>query len=169
MTRPSSRLTYLIGFIAISLLLGTSVYLQTHEGMTPCPLCILQRIMLGLLGVVFFFGAALNLKKNGRLFISILACTFASLGVLLAGRQVWLQHLPVNQNADCSASLQYMLQALPLTEVLQKILTGSAECSEVSWQWLNLSLADWSLGCFIFLLIVSIWQFCRILFRQPHP
>jgi len=161
----SPRLTYLIGFIIVCISMGATAYLQTHYGITPCPLCILQRIVLALLGIVFFFGATLQLKKVGRIFFDVLASAFATMGVLLAGRQVWLQHMP-SQGTDCGASLQYMLQALPLNQVLQKVFAGSAECSRVDWRFLSLSLAEWSLICFVVLLFIAVLQLVRVFFAE---
>lgn len=166
MKLPSSRLTYFIGFILIGLFFGIGFILQKYFNLHPCLLCILQRITLATLGVVFFFGMALNLPKIGRIFISILAILIAGIGTLLAARQVWLQHFPPAQNFDCGASLQYMLHVLPLTEILKKILTDTTECSQVDWQLFHLSLAEWSLIWFILFLLISIGQLTRIRMRQ---
>ncbi len=159
----SLRLTYLIGFIIILLLLGGTTFLQLYEGVTPCPLCALQRITMAALGVTFFFAAAIHLKKFGYLFFGTLAFLLALLGALLSGRQVWLQHLPPNQSADCGVSLQYMLHVLPLHQVLMKVIAGGAECAQIGWQFLNLSLAEWSLIWFVLFLLVTILQLKRTL------
>ena len=120
----SRRLTYLFGFIMICSLLGISAYLQKHDGIHPCPLCILQRISLVILRVTFFFGAVFDLKRVGGIILGIAAFLIALSGALLSGRQVWLQHLPPNQNVDCGASLQYMLQVFPLNQVFKLIMGG---------------------------------------------
>jgi disulfide bond formation protein DsbB len=44
-----------------------------------------------------------------------------------------------------------MLKKLPLTQALEKILTGSGECAEVGWKFLGLSIAGWSLAWFVLL------------------
>jgi disulfide bond formation protein DsbB len=101
------RLIYLIGFIVICALLGLATYLENYKGMTPCSLCIFQRFILAFLGVVVFFGAALNVKSIGRTIISFFTIFVSAVGMLFAGRQAWLQHLPPSQDGDCGASLQY--------------------------------------------------------------
>jgi disulfide bond formation protein DsbB len=166
MKQISARATYLIGLIAVIALLGIVAYLQAFAGLDPCPLCILQRFTLILLGIVFFFGALIKLKKTGHFFINLLAIVFSSLGALLAGRQVWLQHLPADQSAGCGASLDYMLQVFPLKDVLQKVLEGTSECSKVGIEFLHISLAAWSLICFCAFIVISVWQFCRLFCRQ---
>lgn len=143
----------------IVLLLTTSAYLQMFDGFAPCPLCTLQRFAFFLLGFWFFFGIFLHEKRWGRIFVNMLAAVTAILGILLAGRQIWLQHtMPANSN-ECVVSLQYMLEAFPLSQVIQKVLLeGSAECTKRGWEFLHLNMAEWSLVWFavLFLMIVTI-------------
>jgi len=77
-------------------------------------------------------------------------------GAGIAGRQIWLQHLPTDQVPECGAGLEYMLEAFPLAEALQMILSGSGECAEVQWQFIGLSIAEWSFICFTVLMISHI-------------
>jgi disulfide bond formation protein DsbB len=153
------RATYFLGFIIISTLLLTSLYFQMVQGIMPCPLCILQRITFGLLGILFLIGIFVYAKPRLKLIISILCSLTSSLGVLLAGRQVWLQHFPSADASECGVSLQYMMQALPMHQVIQKVFTGSAECTQRGWEFLTLNMAEWSLICFIGFLILSICLF----------
>ena len=160
MSLPTPRLTYFLGFICIAVLLSLALYLQIHDGMTPCPLCMLQRIMLMVLGVLFFLGALFKLNSLTHRLLAFLTCASALLGGILAGRQVWLQHLPP-AGGDCGASLDYMMQVLPLTEVIKKVFIGGTECSQVNWTLWNVSLAELSLLCFAGLFVVSMWQLFR--------
>lgn len=161
MKMPSVRATYFISFIIIASLISTTFYLQKYDGMVPCPLCLLQRIVFALLGVVFFFGMVSSATKFKRGIIGVLACIFSLVGILLSGRQVWLQHLPADKNADCGVSLQYLMHVLPLKQLITKIAQGTAECSVKGWEFLNLSLAEWSLVFFILFLLVSVGQTLR--------
>ena len=34
---------------------------------------------------------------------------------------------------ECGASLEYMMDVLPLREVLGKVLSGSGECAKFKW------------------------------------
>src|SRR3990167_6179188 len=145
----TERATYFIGFFITAILISMTFYLEKYDGFIPCPLCLLQRIALGILGVLFFSGIVWAYNKFARFFISTLASLVALLGILLSGRQVWLQHSP-NQEADCGVSLQYLLKALPFDQVVKKIMQGTAECSQTGWEFLRFSLAEWSLVCFIF-------------------
>jgi disulfide bond formation protein DsbB len=167
MKMPSIRIIYFLGLIAISILLAFAAYLQMNEGLRPCPLCIMQRGAFVLLSIVFLVGALVTPQKIRHTVIGIVAFLGASMGVALAARQVWIQHFLTN--ADCGASLEYMLQAFPFSEVLQKVLKGSAECAERSWEFLHLSLAEWSLLCFSAFLIITLWQIKRaVALKRPE-
>ncbi len=155
------RLAYFWAFITTLLLFSFALYLQFVDGIAPCPLCILQRLDLGIIALLFFFGAILPLKKWGNVLFGGLSFLLSIGGILLAGRQIWIQHLPPNQTADCGVSLQYMLQVLPLDEVLKKIFAGSAECSLVDWSFFNFSMAQWSLLWFVIFAIFALWQMFR--------
>lgn len=152
----SSRLFYFTGFILTALFLSGSFYLQYFQGVVPCPLCILQRICLGLLGVVFFFGALSSLTKMNRLLTSLTAFIISLLGASLAARQIWLQHLPKSAFGDCEASVHYLFQVLPWHEAVKHIFMGGSECSKVDWTFLNMSLPTWSFIVFLFFILFSI-------------
>jgi len=153
----SIRSTYFFGFIIICGLLLTSLYLQFFEGIIPCPLCTLQRLSFGLLGILFLFGTLLHSKRFGRLLINFLSILTSLLGIGLAVRQIWLQHFAANGSSECGVSLQYMIQVLPLNEVLQKIFAGSAECTQRGWEFLSFNMAEWALIWFTLFLIMTAY------------
>jgi len=161
----SPRLNYLYAFLCVVIMFLVAYYLQHWKGIIPCPLCLLQRVTAGILGGFFFLGATLNLKKAGLWIVGFFSFIFSVLGALLAGRQIWLQHLPPSHNADCGASLEYMLNVLPLDQVLQKVLEGTTDCSRMEWSWLGMSLAEWSFVWFVIFAGFSIWQSLR---RGPY-
>ncbi len=165
MNMPSERSTYFLGFIFSVLLLGITFYIQRFDGFTPCPLCILQRFALISFSGFFFLGFVFGRQKFVSLFMSIFASLVSLIGILLSGRQVWLQHLPASRHEDCGASLSYLIQALPFDQVIVKIMQGTAECSKKGWDFLHLSLAEWSLIVFVILFLSSLWQVKRTLQR----
>src|SRR5687767_12584857 len=85
------RTAYILGFIITTCLLLTTFYLEFFQGFVPCPLCILQRFVMGLLSVLFLLGIFLARKYWSRIFITVLLSLSSLLGVVLAGRQVWIQ------------------------------------------------------------------------------
>ena len=157
----SIRLTYFIGMLIVCAILGSSIYLELSSGLTPCPLCILQRFAFVLLAFFFLLGIFLSSRRWGRILVNLLAFLSAVFGMTFAGRQVWLQHFHTGAGNECGVSLQYMLQVLPLNEVAQKVFIGSAECTERGWEFLSLNMAEWALLWFIAFLILTGYLFLK--------
>ncbi len=160
-TLPSRR-PYLIGFLVICGLLLTSIYLQAVAGFIPCPLCILQRLMFFVLGVFFLLGILLYKKQIARLTINVLSFIAACTGFGLAARQVWLQNFPTAGSSECGVSIQYMLQVLPLNELIEKVLGGSGECAQRSWEFFYLDMAEWALVFFSLFVLATLF----LLFKE---
>lgn len=151
----SQRMAYIICFFTVLVILGTGVYLEYFDGIMPCPLCTLQRICFATSGVIFFLGIFLYQNRILRAGVNLAVMLFASLGMFLAGRQIWIQSFPNPDNSECGVSLNYMLSVLPITDVAQKIFSGSAECSQRGWEFLKLNIPEWSLIFFALFLLVS--------------
>ncbi|MGH8706299.1 MAG: disulfide bond formation protein B [Burkholderiales bacterium] len=151
------RALYAAGALVCALLLGAGYYLQYFQGQDPCPLCLVQR---GFYTVVLMIFLAAALHGSGRvadIAYSVAALLFAAGGAAVAGRQVWLQHLPPDQVPPCGPGLYYMLENLPLARALEKLFTGSGQCAEVNWAFLGLSIAEWSLVWFAALALYALW------------
>lgn len=156
-----TKLIYFLSFIFILALLLFSIYLQIFDGVIPCPLCTLQRLTFGLLGILFLIGILISKRLIGRSIINFLSLLTAGLGIFLAGRQIWLQHFPSDSGNACGVSLQYMLQVLPFNEAISKILAGSAECTQRGWEFLYLNMAEWALLWFSLFFLLTIYLFFR--------
>ena len=150
--RWSFRTQCFAGFAACALLIGYAVSLQFTAHLEPCPLCIFQRIAFAALGLVFLL-AALHAPRGagGRRAWGVLALLAAAAGTGVAGRHVWLQHLPPDQVPMCGPGLDFLTEAMPLTSVIRTVLTGSGECANVDWTFLGLSMPEWSLAWFVVL------------------
>jgi disulfide bond formation protein DsbB len=141
----SRRARNALGLLACLGLLGYAWYAQAHLGLEPCPLCIFQRIGVAACGALFLLAALQNPKPVGARIYGVLLtlCALALAGV--AARHIWIQHQPPGTVQACGASLNYMLEVFPLTDVIRKVLTGSGECAVVSWSFLGLSMPAWVL------------------------
>lgn len=152
LSRYSFRSLFLLGFAACIGLLGYAVYLQLHAGLEPCPLCIFQRVAFAAIGLVFLVGGLhAPVSAAGRRGYGVLALLASLLGIAVAGNHVRLQHLPPDQVPSCGPGLDYMLEAMPITGVIRKVMTGSGECANVDWSFLGLSMPAWSLAWFVLL------------------
>ncbi|MEN3353245.1 MAG: protein dithiol:quinone oxidoreductase [Betaproteobacteria bacterium] len=152
----TARVGYALGFLICAGLLAFALYLQYVEQQDPCPLCILQRVAFIGMMLVFLIGALHGPHRRGAIVYSTLLFLIAVVGAAIAGRQVWLQHLPPNQVPACGPGLEYMLQQFPLGQALQKIFSGSGECAEAGWRFLGLTIAGWSLVWFMVLALFAV-------------
>jgi len=149
------RLRFLLGFVACAALIGFALYSQNAWGLNPCPLCIFQRIAFGVLGIVFLLGGLFAPRGiTGRRAWGVLALIPALAGVGIAGRHVYLTHLPPDQVPSCGPPLDFMMEASPLADVVKQVLTGSGECAKVDWTFLGLSMPAWALLWFV---LLTLW------------
>ena len=150
------RLFYLALTLICATLLGFGYYLQFAQGLEPCPLCIFQRIAYIAVSVIAIAGLIHGPRKTGIYIYNSLISISALIGGGIAGWQVYLQHLPPDQVPECGPGLDYMLDMLPIMDVIKTAFTGSGECAEVSWTFLTFSIPEWSLLCFSLIVLASI-------------
>ena len=130
---PSSRIFYSIIFAICASLLGFGLYLEHVVGLEPCPLCIFQRVAFIVIAVISLIGTIQNPKKLLERIYTGLILIASLCGAGIAGRQIWLQHLPEDKIPECGPGLEYMLDAFPFIDALRMVLSGSGECAEVEW------------------------------------
>src|SRR3546814_16013137 len=100
-------------------------------------------------GIVFLVGALHGPRAGGRWFYALLAMLTAAIGIGIAARHVWLQHLPADQVPACGPTLDYLLQMMPANEAIMTVLRGDASCAKLTAPWLGISLPGWTLIAFI--------------------
>src|SRR3546814_11842775 len=123
--RLNFRLLSLLGFLGCAFGLAFAiVYLQHMRGYEPCPFCIFQRIAMAATGIVFLVGALHGPRAGGRRFYALLAMLTAAIGIGIAARPVWLQHLPADQVPASGSTPAYLLAMLPANETHLTRLRG---------------------------------------------
>ncbi len=158
---PNNRKLYLSGFLVCVGLIAFALFMQYGLGYDPCPLCIFQRIAFIFIGLICLL-AAMHGPSHGasanKFYGSLIGLSaLGGLGISL--RHSWLQHFPP-ETVECGAGLDYWLQTLPVGEIIQKILTGSGECSDIVWKFLGLSIPEWTAimyTCF-FIFAIVLWR-----------
>ena len=160
------RLLLASGFAICVALMAAALWLQHVDGLEPCPLCVLQRGAVIVLGVVMLAGAIHDPGTLGRRVYGVMVTIVAVAGGAVAGRHVWLQSLPPGEAPECGPGLEYMLGAFPLTQVIEMVLRGSGECAEVQWTFLSLSIPEWTLLVFI---AFAVFGLALIVARSPGP
>ena len=161
MTIPDKRILNFAGFLMCAALMGYALYAQHYLMLEPCPLCILQRIAVVGMGLVFLLAALHNPGGVGRFVYALLLGLCMSLGAIVAGRHAWLQMLPEDQVPACGPGLDYMWENFPLADVINMVFRGSGECADVDWQLLGLSMPAWVFIAVIALGSIGIWNNVR--------
>lgn len=130
-------------------LFGLALYFQFGLGLTPCPLCIVQRLAVLLLALTGLVAAWHQPQKSGRRAYTGLILLWCTLGASYAIRQLWLQHLPPSDHTVCAPGLGYLMALGEWTEIFHQLLYGAADCAEVAGRFLGLSIPGWTLIAFI--------------------
>ncbi len=136
-------------------LLCAALFMEHVMGLAPCPLCMMQRLWIAIVGLIIYA----SLLHNPRLGIYPLLGMLASIaGGGFSIRQLWLQSLPADQVPACGPDLQYMLDAFPLSDVLVAMTSGTGDCAAVSWSLLGISIPGYVLAGFIVLFALCFAQ-----------
>lgn len=149
------------------LVLGVAFYLQYMRGLQPCPLCIMQRFCMFLLLVFCILGVSLTGVKRS-LIVTIFQILFAVAGLFFAGRQLWLQSLPVGEAPACIPDFDVLFHYFPLKDVLHALVWGTGDCAEITWRFLGLSLPVWA--AFYFVIMIAGCAFSLfLLYKSFSP
>jgi protein dithiol:quinone oxidoreductase len=142
----------LIGLLIVLSLMADALFSEHILGLAACPLCVFQRLAMIALGGFFVLGF---ISSWMPIFLSRLVGIFgfitAVIGGSIAARHVYIQNLPPELVPSCGPGLGYLIDAFPLLDALELIMTGSGECAEVTWRFIGVSMPGWVLVWFGFL------------------
>ena len=156
-----SRIVNLSGFLLCAAsLVFAYLYLEKTLQLNPCPLCLIDRAIIAVMGLVFFVAAIHNPARSGQKKYAAVNLIWALAGIGVGARHVWLQYYP-NPSAGCAAGLDYMLEKFPLGEVMKRVFAGTSDCSEVQWRFLGLSIPEQTLILFLAFTAVTLFQLLR--------
>jgi disulfide bond formation protein DsbB len=153
---PRRRAAYLLGFVVCAGLMGWALYLQYGLDLEPCPLCVFQRVAVIATGAICLVAAIHNPGRAGAALYAVLATITAGTGAAIAAWHVWIQAQPKGSVPACGMGLDYMLDTLPLTDVIARVLKGSGECAEAGWIFLGLGIPAWTFVFFVAMVAAAI-------------
>lgn len=165
MTRIERSGNFIGAAVCIAALVYAIAWLQGYRGLEPCPLCVLDRVAFAVAAAVFVLAALHGPGTLGRRLYALAALVPLAFGVAIAGRHVWLQHLPADRLPACGPSFEYLVENFPLGQALGMILRGSGSCAEVRWRFLGLSIPEWTLALFVALALLAVWLLLK---RSPR-
>lgn len=140
----SSRAVNFLGFWICCGLIGFAYYLQMVLNLQPCPLCVIERLFLALIGLVLLLASIHNPSKSGYKTYGSIVLVLAMLGMAFAARHLWIQANPSTFGQVCVPGFNYLIKTVPFSQVLKALLLGSADCAKVDWSFLGLSLPGWT-------------------------
>jgi protein dithiol:quinone oxidoreductase len=140
-------------------LVAASMELQHLLRLAPCPLCIFQRLLYMVVGLVALAGVLL---PGRRLLWSALIAALASGGVAVAGYQTWMQAFPLLAT-ECGYSDPNLIERLVDWLGMQwpSLFLATGFCTSRDWEFLALSMANWSL-----LVFAGIVGYAALLFMR---
>jgi len=127
-------------------LVAVGMELQHLLRLAPCPLCIFQRLLYLVIGLVALAGVLL---PGGNLLWSALIAALAAGGVAVAGYQTWMQAFPLLAT-ECGYSDPNAIERLVdwLGMEWPSLFLATGFCTSREWEFLALSMANWSLLIF---------------------
>ena len=133
-------------------------------GLRPCPMCILQQLMI-LLITLLSLAASIQCPKNlGVRCYSLSIGLIALIAAIVAFKQLWMQAHPEIYAGSCQAGVDSLFNDLHMFAFIQSFLTQGPDCSAVDWSLFGISMAGYSLVLFAALTLVHFYQF---LFYNP--
>lgn len=157
------RIYFFAVFIFCILMLGAALFLQLVMGLQPCPLCVLQRMILSVIAVLALL-ATIFTTRDGLLprFWSLLLFVggAASLGVSIY--QVWLVSQPKEAAASCGPGLEVAIDKavtyLPQGEWTELLYRSTASCTDGLSKFFGIEVAVLTLPVFIVLALFLLWM-----------
>ncbi|MCL9782284.1 disulfide bond formation protein DsbB [Vibrio sp. S4M6] len=142
---------------------GTALYFQHVMQLTPCVMCIYERVaVLGIaLGALI---GLINPKNSFFVWLGMIVWGIsAAKGLSLSIEHVGMQLHP-NIFATCSLIPEFP-SWLPLHQWFPWMFSAGAQCSDIKWQFLTLSMPQWLIvifaGNLVALVLVFVSQFTR--------
>ena len=141
--------------LGLGLIVGAYIF-EVIGYYDPCPLCILQRWSFAFIALCGALMMIPGLYSAIRKIFLLLAGLFSICGGVIAGRQIYLQNLPSDQVPTCAPPMDFLMDTLPIFEVIQTILLGDGNCAEYEWRFI-FNFAEWALIFFVFLLFYNLF------------
>ncbi|MEQ8955311.1 MAG: disulfide bond formation protein B [Gammaproteobacteria bacterium] len=164
MAIPRNRLINAGVFLACVFTIGIVLYMEHVMLLSPCGLCITQRVFVILCGLTCLASAIHNPGVSGQKTYAFVGAAMCIFGSYFAGRQIWLQHLPEDQVPACGPGFSYIYENFPLLDLLDFLRVGDGNCAEVQFRFLGLSIPEMSMVAFVLLFSTCLYMAFR---KQP--
>ena len=131
-------------------------YLERTLWLTPCNLCMMQRLAFGLIGFFFLLDAICWPSRPATRFLMRLGKYLSIFfGIGLAARHLYIQSLPADQVPACGFEFYTTLDKNGFWGGLLTAMQGDGDCAARDL-FLGLRIPVWSMMLFIGLLLVCV-------------
>lgn len=162
MSIPGNRSINLGVFIACVATIVAVLYMEHVMLLSPCGLCITQRVFVILCGFVCLAAAIHDPSARGQKLYAFGGGAVCIFGSYFALRQIWLQNLPEDQVPACGPGLTYIYENFPFMEKLNFLLKGDGNCAEVQFRLFGIfSIPQMALIAFAFLFSICMYMAFR--------
>jgi disulfide bond formation protein DsbB len=156
---PTSLLWLAIALVGMALVAGSFIMVAWLK-LQPCPLCIAQRTLFMLMGVVALVAFFTHRNLAGRIAGGLTVLTALS-GAAVAGYQVWMQHQPANM-FSCGADTNFVEDIVYwLGQQVPVLFDSPGVCQETALLIFGYSLAVWALVAFSASALLGGWALLR--------
>ena len=122
----------------VGALLFAVLFLEYHLKLVPCPLCILDRIAVASMVLIFALGLCVERFGLRLLLLGGNSLVLAA-GFLFSGRHVWLQNRPFDESSSCLSNVKV---AADLNEFIAQAFDAKTDCAMIQWDLFGLSIPD---------------------------
>lgn len=142
-------------------LVGVGMELQNLLRLAPCPMCIFQRVLYLVIGLLALLGF---LVPVARVVWAGLIGLLALLGVGVAAYQTWMQAFP-SLATECGYAEPNLMERLVDWLGMQwpSMFLATGFCASRDWVFLGMSMANWSL-----LIFIGIVGYAALLFLRKN-
>ena len=159
---PSHRIVNLMqAFASMTLIIIAVAYFENSLKLEPCYLCMIQRGIIIVIGVLSILAVLHNPRQFGQRVYASLSIAMVIMGIYFSGKQLWLQSLPESQLPSCGLPVKHLFGNFSITEVIAMLLSGDGNCGEVKWQLMGLSMPGWVAVCFVGFGVIGAVQLLR--------
>ena len=131
--------------------------MERYLGLAPCPLCIIDRMIVGAIGAMLLLALIHNPARVGQRIYAIFGFLLSGIGLAVCARHIWLQNLPPQEVPDCTPDLAYLTAHFPIMKVLTTIFNSAGECAEIAWTFLSLSIPQQTALLFVAFTVLFLW------------
>src|SRR5512139_1369637 len=156
---PTPLLSLAIALIGMALVAGSVIMVEWLK-LQPCPLCIAQRTLFMLMGVVALAAFFAHRNLAGRIAGGLTVLTALS-GAGVAGYQIWMQHQPANM-FTCGAETNFVEDIVYwLGQHVPVLFDAPGVCQDTALLIFVYSLAVWAVVAFVTCAVLGVGALLR--------